>query len=72
MMVPLLHHGMLIQGLPYSLPGLNRTQSGGTPYGVTHVQGKDADAKLTDDEAQLAQGAGKQLAELAIQLHSGK
>ena len=40
MMVPLLHHGMLIQGLPYSLPGLNRTQSGGTPYGVSHVQGR--------------------------------
>jgi NAD(P)H dehydrogenase (quinone) len=72
MMVPLLHHGMLIQGLPYSLPGLNRTQSGGTPYGVTHVQGKEDGAMLSDDEALLAHGAGKQLAELAIQLHNPK
>ena len=72
MMVPLLHHGMLIQGLPYSLPGLNRTQSGGTPYGVTHVQGKEDGSALTDDEAQLAQGAGRQLAKLAIRLHGAK
>ena len=72
MMVPLLHHGMLIQGLPYSLPGLNRTQSGGTPYGATHVQGKEEGALLTDDEAQLAPGAGKQLAKLALQLHNAK
>jgi len=72
MMVPLLHHGMLIQGLPYSLPGLNRTQSGGTPYGVTHVQGKEDGSALTDDETQLAQGAGRQLAKLAIRLHGAK
>jgi NAD(P)H dehydrogenase (quinone) len=69
MMVPLLHHGMLIQGLPYSLPELNKTQSGGTPYGATHVQGHTDDAKLTEHEANLAVSAGKQLAELSLRLH---
>ena len=72
MMVPLLHHGMLIQGLPYSLPALNETQSGGTPYGATHVQTKAAHAngdKLSQDETKLARSAGQQLAELALRLH---
>ncbi|MBT3608982.1 MAG: NAD(P)H:quinone oxidoreductase, partial [Gammaproteobacteria bacterium] len=57
MMVPLLHHGMVIQGLPYSHPELNATQSGGTPYGVTHVQGSDYNdgAKLSKEEAALAE-----------------
>ena len=68
MMVPLLHHGMLIQGLPYSLPELNETQSGGTPYGATHVQGHTDGAKLTEHEATLAVAAGKQLAELSLRL----
>lgn len=68
MMVPLLHHGMLIQGLPYSLPELNETQSGGTPYGATHVQGNTDGAKLTEHEATLAVAAGKQLAELSLRL----
>ena len=54
MMVPLLHHGMLIKGLPYSLPALNQTRSGGTPYGVTHLQGSDDPAKLSEEEASLA------------------
>ena len=46
MMVPLLHQGMLIQGLPYQLPALHQTRSGGTPYGVTHLQGSDNPAQL--------------------------
>ena len=70
MMVPLLHHGMVIQGLPYSHPELNATQSGGTPYGVTHVQGSDHNdgAKLSKEEAALAEAAGQQLAELALKI----
>lgn len=70
MMVPLLHHGMVIQGLPYSHPELNATQSGGTPYGVTHVQGSDHNdgAKLSTEEAVLAKAAGQQLAELALKI----
>ena len=70
MMVPLLHHGMLIQGLPYSLPALNQTRSGGTPYGVTHLQGSDDPAKLSADEASLAVAAGTQLAQTALRLNS--
>ena len=70
MMVPLLHHGMVIQGLPYSYPELNTTQSGGTPYGVTHVQGNDHNngATLSKEEAALAEAAGQQLAELALKI----
>ncbi|MEZ7818673.1 MAG: NAD(P)H dehydrogenase (quinone) [Candidatus Azotimanducaceae bacterium] len=70
MMVPLLHHGMVIQGLPYSHPELNTTQTGGTPYGVTHVQGKDhsSAAVLSKEEAALAEAAGQQLAELALKI----
>ena len=70
MMVPLLHHGMVIQGLPYSHPELNSTRSGGTPYGVTHVQGSGMNngAKLSTEEAALAEAAGQQLAELALKI----
>jgi NAD(P)H dehydrogenase (quinone) len=71
MMVPLLHHGMLIQGLPYNLPELHSTQGGGTPYGASHVQGQQSEGLLSDDEAKLAQAAGKQLAELALKLDQG-
>jgi NAD(P)H dehydrogenase (quinone) len=70
MMVPLLHHGMLIQGLPYSLPALNQTRSGGTPYGVTHLQGNDDPATLSEDEASLAVAAGIQLAQISLRLSS--
>jgi NAD(P)H dehydrogenase (quinone) len=51
------------------LPELNKTQSGGTPYGATHVQGHTDGAKLTEHEANLAVSAGKQLAELSLRLH---
>jgi NAD(P)H dehydrogenase (quinone) len=70
MMVPLLHHGMIIQGLPYAYPELNQTKSGGTPYGVTHVQGRDQNnaGDLSKEEAKLAEATGKQLAELALKI----
>ena len=66
MMVPLLHHGMIIQGLSYAEPALNESETGGTPYGVTHV-GKHG-AELSEHEAPLALVTGKQLAELALKL----
>ena len=72
MMVPLLHHGMLIQGLPYSVPELNHTQTGGTPYGVTHVQGQDDPGALSAAETAMAQSAGQQLAETALRLNSSE
>lgn len=66
MMVPLLHHGMLIQGLSYAEDALNETRTGGTPYGVTHL-GADG-AALSIHEATLASVAGQRLAELALRL----
>ena len=72
MMVPLLHHGMLIQGLPYSVPELNHTQTCGTPYGVTHVQGQDVPGALSAAETAMAQSAGQQLAETALRLNSSE
>ena len=68
MMIPLLHHGMLIAGLPYSEPALNSTQSGGTPYGASHVCGPDNDLPLSDEEKALCTALGKRLATLSIKL----
>ena len=72
MMVPLLHQGMLIQGLPYQLPALHQTRSGGTPYGVTHLQGSDNPAQLSDEEVSLAISAGTQLALVARRLNTNQ
>jgi NAD(P)H dehydrogenase (quinone) len=68
MMLPLLHHGMLILGVPYSEAVLNRTTSGGTPYGASHVAGLNNDLPLTADEKELCQALGKRLAIVARQL----
>ena len=68
MMIPLLHHGMVIVGLPYSEPELNMTQSGGTPYGASHVAGLSSDAPLTDAEKKLCIALGKRLATTALKL----
>ncbi len=68
MMVPLLHHGMLIVGLPYSEPALNETTTGGTPYGPSHVSGVPQRAELSTHEKTLAIAQGKRLADLAQQL----
>jgi NAD(P)H dehydrogenase (quinone) len=65
MMLPLLHHGMLIMGLPYSEPDLIRTRSGGTPYGPSHLAGADSDLPLTEEERRLCLALGKRLAEIA-------
>jgi NAD(P)H dehydrogenase (quinone) len=68
MMVPLLHHGMLIVGLPYTEPELNSTRSGGTPYGATHVSGTANDRPVSDEESKLAFALGKRLATVAKKL----
>lgn len=65
MMLPLLHHGALIVGLPYQEPDLNSTRSGGTPYGASHVSGAEGHARLTDEERRLAQALGQRVAQLA-------
>jgi len=68
MMVPLLHHGMLLMGLPYSHPELSQTRSGGTPYGVSHWAGPEGKEPVTEDERRLAFAQGKRLAEIAGRL----
>lgn len=68
MMLPLLHHGMLITGLPYAEADLISTQSGGTPYGPSHVAGSDNSRPLTDEERRLCSALGKRLAQLAHKL----
>jgi len=68
MAVPLLHHGMLIVGLPYSEAALTETTSGGTPYGASHVAGPDANPRLTGHEITLARALGRRVAETALRL----
>lgn len=68
MMLPLLHHGMLIVGLPYSLPELSSTRTGGTPYGASHLAGLSDDQPVSDTERALCIAQGKRLAEAAVKL----
>jgi len=68
MMLPLLHHGMLIVGLPYSEPELSSTQSGGTPYGASHVAGLANDQPVTEAEKKLCLALGRRLAQTALKL----
>ena len=68
MMLPLLHHGMVIVGLPYTEASLSTTRSGGSPYGASHVAGLANDAAISDDEKKLAIALGKRLAQVALKL----
>lgn len=68
MMLPLMHHGMLILGLPYSQPELTNTSSGGTPYGASHVAGPMSDRPIAEEERKLCIALGKRLAETALKL----
>lgn len=70
MMLPLLHHGMLIIGLPYAEPALMNTASGGSPYGATHWSGPSGKQALTEDSRVLAIALGKRLAEAALKLRT--
>jgi NAD(P)H dehydrogenase (quinone) len=66
MMLPLLHHGMIIAGLPYSEEGLMTTQSGGTPYGASHWAGNDNSTTLDETEAALCRALGQRVASLSV------
>ncbi|MES2901902.1 MAG: NAD(P)H:quinone oxidoreductase [Pseudomonadota bacterium] len=68
MMIPLLHHGMMVMGLPYTHPELMTTSSGGSPYGPTHWSGIEGNKPITDDEKRLAIAMGKRLADTAVKL----
>jgi len=68
MMLPLLHHGMLITGIPYSETDLLHTDAGGTPYGASHLAGADSNKALTEAEQRLCHALGKRLAKTAHKL----
>lgn len=68
MMLPLMHHGMLLLGLPYSEPALAETRSGGTPYGASHLAGADGSLPVSEEERQLCRALGRRLAETALRL----
>ncbi len=66
MMLPLMHHGMLMLGIPYTEPNLATTQSGGTPYGASHIAGAMDDTPISEDERKLCIALGKRLAQTAL------
>jgi NAD(P)H dehydrogenase (quinone) len=68
MQLPLLHHGCVIVGLPYTEPALSSTRGGGTPYGASHVAGGGDDPQLSEEEAALARVLGRRVAEFARRL----
>jgi NAD(P)H dehydrogenase (quinone) len=70
MMLPLLHHGMVLVGIPFTEAALSTTRSGGTPYGASHVAGAQDDPSPTDDEKQLARALGRRLADVARKLEA--
>jgi NAD(P)H dehydrogenase (quinone) len=70
MMLPLLHHGMLLLGLPYSETDLIKTETGGTPYGPSHTAGSDSKQPLSAEEKNLCRALGKRLAETVIKLQN--
>ena len=70
MMLPLMHHGMLLVGLPYTAPELSTTETGGTPYGASHVAGSASDRPISAEEKTLCIALGRRLAEIALKLHS--
>jgi len=68
MSLPLLHHGMMLLGVPYSEPGLLKTESGGTPYGASHVSGTTSENTLSEDEKAICYSLGKRLGQTALKL----
>jgi NAD(P)H dehydrogenase (quinone) len=71
MMLPLLHHGMLLLGLPYSETDLLKTETGGTPYGPSHTAGTDSKRPLSTEEKNLCRALGRRLAETAVRMDTG-
>ncbi|MEE9287567.1 MAG: NAD(P)H:quinone oxidoreductase [Gammaproteobacteria bacterium] len=72
MMLPLLHHGMLLVGLPYQESDLFTTTGGGTPYGASHVAGVDSDRAVSEEEKRLCIALGRRLARITQALNSGR
>ncbi len=72
MMLPLLHHGMYIVGLPFTAEALNSTRTGGTPYGASHVSGAAGGERLSEEERELARLLGRRVAELAVAIRCGR
>ncbi len=68
MAMPLLHHGMLLAGVPYTVPELTTTRSGGTPYGASHVTWNQTPSNLTEEEKVIARALGARIAEVALKL----
>lgn len=68
MQIPLLHHGMILCGVPYNVPELRSTRGGGTPYGASHVAGNNVEVMLTEEEKAIALAAGERLARVASKL----
>lgn len=68
MMLPLIHQGMIIVGIPFTVPELTTTKTGGTPYGVSHFAGKDSDNPISEEEASLCQTLGRRLADITHKL----
>jgi NAD(P)H dehydrogenase (quinone) len=71
MMIPLLHHGMLMLGLPFTEAALNTTRTGGTPYGASHLAGQQGDQPISEHERELARALGRRLADVARRLEAG-
>jgi NAD(P)H dehydrogenase (quinone) len=71
MMLPLLHHGMILVGIPYTEAALNRTRGGGSPYGASHVAGTSGENPIDDDERTLARVLGRRVADVAARLERG-
>jgi NAD(P)H dehydrogenase (quinone) len=69
-MLPLLHHGMYIVGLPYTDAALSTTRAGGSPYGASHFAGEHTQPRLTEEERTLAVHLGRRVAELAVKLRA--
>lgn len=72
MMLPLIHHGMLITGIPFSEAALSSTKTGGSPYGATHLATGNNPQELSTDEITLCQALGKRVANIALQLGNNK
>ena len=72
MMLPLLHHGMLLVGLPYTEKQLSTTRSGGSPYGATHVAVTATEGRLSEEEIQLARALGRRVAQIAERLRASR
>ncbi|HWG11383.1 MAG TPA: NAD(P)H:quinone oxidoreductase [Rhodanobacteraceae bacterium] len=72
MLLPLLHHGMIAIGIPYTEPALNRTRSGGTPYGLSHVAGLEGENAISEHERELARVLGRRVADLVRRLAASR